>query len=275
MWAQAPEGQNATQPAQGEQKPAEKPANPNQQVELNSPPDSNAPKAQSVETIEFPLDKFQNFSAIQNGGPVPGINSDVHVYRSGNLMRAEGSDKLPGYFVTDLAKRNSTLVNSHDCLKMSVAYIRTFPFFVPEKGARYDVTPAGEATVDGHHCKIEDIKVHRPNQTEVPEIRVYEADDLNGFPIKIENHRPKAYHWVITYKDVRFGPEDPSLYIVPEKCESTAGWKQLGPGGKTKVPSQKTPGKATDSKTPSKTSGNTSKDQKKDQQSDPQKEPPK
>ena len=267
LWAQAPEGQNGVQ---AEQKPSEKAAAPHRKADINPPADPNAPPAQGVSTTEFPLDKFQNFSAIQNGGPLPGFDSDVHVYRSGNLMRAEGSDKLPGYFVTDLEKHKSTMVNYRDCLRMSVAYVRTFPFFVPEKGASYEVAPAGDATVDGRHCKIEDIKIHRVNKSEVPEFRLYEADDLDGFPIKIENHRPNAYHWVITYKDVRLGAQDPSLFIVPEKCESTEGWKQLGSGAK-KLPVQKAPGKDTASKPSSKTS----KDQKKDQQNDSPKEQPK
>jgi hypothetical protein len=268
-WAQAPEGQSDLQATPTEQKPAEEPAASHQQPGV-SPADPNAPSAPGVETTEFPLDKFQNFSAIENGGPVPGLDSDVHIYRSGNLMRAEGSDKLPGYFITDLVKRNDTMVNSRDCLKMSVSYIRTFPFFVPEEGARYQVAPAGEATVDGHHCKVEDVKIYRPKRSEVPEFRLYEADDLDGFPIKIENHRPRAYHWVITYKDVRLGPQDSSLFIVPEKCESTAAWKQITPG-KSGASPKKAPAKAIGSKPSSKTS----KPQQKDQQNNSQSEPPK
>jgi hypothetical protein len=279
VWAQAPGGQNASQPAQVEQKPGERPDASNKHANINPPADVNTPEAQGVETTEFPLEKFQNFSAIQNGGPVPGLDSDVHVYRSGNLMRAEGSDRLPGYFITDLAKRKDTMVNSHTCLNMSVAYIRTFPFFVPEPGAKYEVAPAGEATVDGHHCKLEDIKIHRAGKSEVPRFRLYEADDLDGFPLKIENRRPGAYHWVITYKDVRLGPQDPSLFIIPDKCDSTEGWKQLGSCVKNKLPAQKAPGKASDSKAsgkPSnKTSSKPSKDNDKDQQNDPQKDPPK
>src|ERR1700744_4077681 len=153
MWAQPPAGQNATQPAQGAPS-AGKPTDSRQPAEINPAQDPNAPQVRGVETSEFPLDKFQNFSAIQNGGPVPALDSDVHIYRSGDMMRVEGSLKIPSYNVTDLKKRKNADVNSRTCLNMSVAYVRTFPFFVPEEGATYEVPQAGEATVDGHQCKI-------------------------------------------------------------------------------------------------------------------------
>jgi hypothetical protein len=243
-WAQAPEGQNANPPAQAERKPAAAP----RRAEINPPADPNAPKAQFVEITEFPLDKFKDFSAIENGSLLPGFDTDVHIYRSGNLMRTEGSLKAPSYYVTDLAKRKSSSVTSRTCLNMHVAYARTFPFFVPEEGARYEIAPAGEATVDGHHCKLEDIRIHRLKRSEVPEFRLYEAEDLDGFPIKIENRRPNAYHWIITYKDVHLEPQDSSLFIVPEKCASDADWKQLGAGAKTKTAPKKTPGETSPSK---------------------------
>jgi hypothetical protein len=257
MWAQAPDGQNA--PVEGQ--PAAKAPDSSAQVKSNPPADAGTQHGQGVETTEFPLEKFRNFSAIQNGGPVPGLDSDVHVYRSGDLMRVEGTVKTPSYSITDLKRRKNANVNFRTCLNMSVSNVRTFPFFVPEEGNKYEIFAAGDAVVDGHHCKVEDVRIHRPKHSEVPEFRLYEADDLDGFPIKIENHRANAHHWVITYKDVHLGPQDVSLFIVPEKCESDAGWKQLGSGMKTKITPQKEPGKAPENK-PSK-----------DQQNDPQTPP--
>lgn len=165
-----------------------------------------------------------------NGGPLPGLESDVHIYRSGKLMRMQGSESIPGYYVTDLTARKSHYVTGKACLQTRTAYVRSFPFFVAGPGNKYELIPIGEQTVDGHQCKVEDILLHIPKNPETLRFRLYEAEDLQGFPIKIENHRKNAYPWVIHYKNVRLEPQDPSLFIYPDKCESDAGWKKVGAG---------------------------------------------
>lgn len=176
-----------------------------------------------------------------NGGPLAGLDSDIHIYRSGNLMRMQGSHAVPNYYVTDLTKQKTHAVSAYTCLLMSTAYVRSFPFFVSALADKYEIIPIGEETVDGHQCRVEDIKIHRPNRTLVPHFRMYEAEDLQGFPIKIENRRKDAYPWVIHYKDVRLEPQDPSLFIVPEKCDSDADWKKIGGGAKPKTAPPKKP----------------------------------
>ena len=222
LWAQAPESQKTQ-----EQAPAVHPKAPAPKADDQQPVSEPAPTGPTVTTTEFPLEKFKNFSAIQNGGPVPGLNSDVHVYRSGDMMRAEGSVAVPKYVVTDLVKQKSTSVTAFTCLNMSNAYIRTFPFYVPGPGNTYDITPLGEQTVDGHQCKVVDIRIHRPKKSQEPKFRFYLADDLDGFPLRIESQRKGA--WVIKYRDVRLEPQDPSLFIVPHKCESDGDWKRQTP----------------------------------------------
>lgn len=162
------------------------------------------------------------------------MDVDRYIYRSGNLMRMQGDESVPHYYVTDLTKRKTHFVSARSCLRMGTAYVRSFPFMVPAPGNRYERIPIGEETVDGHQCKVEDVMIHSPKNPTVLHFRLYEAEDLQGFPIKIENRRKQAYPWVIHYKDVRLGPQDPSLFIFPEKCESDAGFKQAGPGAKPK-----------------------------------------
>jgi len=159
---------------------------------------------------------------------------DRYIYRSGGLMRMQADDSLPSYYVTDLATQESHFVSSRACLKMEFLYKRSFPFGLSGSGYTYDLIPIGEETVDGHHCHVEDVMVHSPKNPVVMHFRLYEADHLQGFPIKIENRRQSAYAWVIRYNDVILKPQDPSLFIFPEKCENMAGFKQMGPGAKSK-----------------------------------------
>ena len=206
-------------------------------------PTSSTQSASATATTESPLDKFQNFSAIQNGGPLPGMDEDRHIYRSGTLMRMEGDAAIPEYYVTDLTKQQTRSASARGCLRTENAYKGSFPFFISRPGVTYERIPIGVETVDGHPCHVEDLLIHRPKGSEVPHFRLSEADDLQGFPIKIENRREHAYPWVIHYKDVRIGRQDPTLFVVPIKCQTMAGFQKTGPGSKTAKPKTEPPDK--------------------------------
>lgn len=196
---------------------------------------SQSPTSQQVPVIttsQAPWDGFQNFSAIQNGGPLPGMNDDRFIYRSGKLLRVQGDASVPEYYITNLMTQQSHAVASNGCLEMGYPYKGSFPFFVAVPGVTYEHTPIGEENVDGHRCHVEDLVIHSPKNPVVLHFRLYEADDLQGFPIKIENRRENAYPWVIRYKDVRLGPQDPSLFMIPDKCQTMAGFKRVRPGTK-------------------------------------------
>jgi hypothetical protein len=226
LWSQVSQGQDAPKqvPAVGQNAPGRDQAS----------EQSSAVQSGSI-TAQFPLDRFQNFSAIQNGGPLPGMDLDRHIYRSGKLMRMESDASVPEYYVTDLAKQESHAVSARACLQENYPYKFSFPFFVSRRGSSYERIPIGEEAVDGHQTHVEDIVVHDPKNPVVVHFRLYEADDLQGFPIKIENRRDHAYPWVIHYKDVRLGPQDPSLFIFPAKCQTMAGFKKGNSGAKSKT----------------------------------------
>jgi hypothetical protein len=225
IWAQVPQDQGS---------PSQKVAGQTETMQAST--------NQVKTTSKSPFDEFQDFSAIQNGGPLPGMDEDRYIYRSGNLMRTQSDAAVPEYYVTDLVKQECHAVAARACLQMNYADKRSFPFFITGKGSTYERTVIGEDNLDGHKVRIEDVTIHNPKNPVVVQIRLYEAEDLHGFPIKIENHREHAYPWVIQYKDVRVAPQDPSLFIVPEKCQTTAGFKAVGPKSKPKTaPSQKQP----------------------------------
>jgi hypothetical protein len=203
--------------------------------QATTPADSGSlPAATATTTNQNPLDQFQNFSAIVNGGPLPGMNVDRYIYRSGNMMRMQGDDSVPNYFVTDLSKRESHMIAADGCMKLDSPYTRSFPFFLSQPNVTYERIPIGEENVDGHSCRVEDIKVHDPKNPVLVHIRLYEAEDLQGFPVKIENRREHAYAWVIRYKDVKIEPQDPSLFIFPQHCQTMEGFKKAGPASTPK-----------------------------------------
>lgn len=163
------------------------------------------------------------------------MDLDRHIYRSGNVMRLESDASVPEYYITDLLKQESHAVSARGCQQMGSAYKFSFPFFVTGPGITYDRIAIGEEKVDGHPCHVEDLIIHNPKNPVVMHFRLSEAEDLQGFPIKIENRREHAYPWVIHYKDVRLGPQDPSLFVFPDKCQTMAGFKKTGPDSKPKT----------------------------------------
>ena len=50
-------------------------------------------------------------------------------------------------------------------------------------------------------------------------MRLWEAEDLQGFPIKIEFLLPGGHDAIVHYRNVVLGPQDPTLFIHPKSCE--------------------------------------------------------
>jgi hypothetical protein len=194
VWAQAP-----ASPPSAEQTSATAPA---------SPPQSST---------EAPWDKFKNFSALMTGGPVPGTADEIHIYRSGNLLRMEGPDRH-SFIVQDLAKaRDVRAVSKLPCLHMAAPFVRSYPFFMTGAGYIYETVMLGKETVDGHPTQIEEVTVTFPpaNKHAPLKLKLWAAEDLQGFPVKIET----PAHRTIEYRKVDFGGLDRTLFITPADCD--------------------------------------------------------
>lgn len=105
------------------------------------------------------------------------------------------------------------------CIHEEALAEQSFPFAFFRQGYKTESTPAGEAVVDGHHCHIESV-VRTSPLGRIMHVKFWEADDLNGFPVKVEVGEPPARVSTITYKDVKLGPPDPALFAHPKNCES-------------------------------------------------------
>ena len=173
------------------------------------------------QTSLSPFEQFKEFSALMTGGPLPGTADQIHIYRSGKLMRMEGPGQK-AYQITDLDKQETHGISATGCLKYTRPYLRSFPFSYSNPAIKYERAAVGKETIDGHVCQVEDVTITIPKNATHPILRLWEAEDLHGFPIKIET-RGGPMHREITYNNVVLGPQDPSLFIFPDECQ---GWEQ-------------------------------------------------
>jgi hypothetical protein len=186
-------------------------------AEASKPEAASAPPAKS----DFPLDAFTEFSAIEFGSAMGSDeNKDgSYIYRSGNLMRMEGPEKH-GYFISNLDTFETFGISSQPCVRDTHPFILITPFGAMRPGAEVAKTDGGQDTVDGHPTHIENISITVPKKPTPMKLKIWEADDLQGFPIQIEFVRAGGKHnSVIHYKNVVLGPQDPTLFIHPKTCE--------------------------------------------------------
>ena len=180
---------------------------------------SGKTSATPVVSSEFPLDAITEFSAIMVGSIMEVGDGEVesYVYRSGNLMRMEGIEGH-GYLITDLKTHDTYGVSAGPCMHDTHPFFRASPFAVMKPGSRVERVPVGTETLDGHSVKVEDISVTSPDSPKPLKIRIWQAEDLHGFPIKIDYVRADGRHSVVRYKNVFVGPQDPTLFIHPKNC---------------------------------------------------------
>jgi len=173
------------------------------------------------------------------GGPVPGTDAEIHIYRNGNLLRMEGNDER-SYVIQDLRKPgDARMISRANCLQMKFPFTRSFPFSLSWSPNNYDIVDLGKETLDGHPTQIKQVTIHfasKAKHTEPVTLKLWEAEDLKGFPIKIE----MKTHRTIEYRNVDFGAQDPTLFIVPGECAPLDAAK-----GENSSPPKKAPGKAT------------------------------
>jgi hypothetical protein len=97
-------------------------------------------------------------------------------------------------------------------------------------------------TIDGHVCKIERATfASKEDRPIVVKMKLWEAEDLKGFPVKIEI-TSSTRTITVTYKDVNLDPPDPSLFKLPAKCPDFQANVKIG-SPKPAAKSSKTPPK--------------------------------
>jgi len=164
-----------------------------------------------------PFDTFKQFSATIVISPMPAgrEGGGMKVYRSGDKMRTS----MPGgagYMIMDLDQRTSYMVmNANMCMQTSTPQAQQNPFS-QARNATVERSPAGTDTVDGHPCKVENVTV-TPQNGQPSKMKLWEAQDLKGFPIKIEMQSSRG-PMTIEYKDISFSEPEASLFAHPDNC---------------------------------------------------------
>jgi hypothetical protein len=162
-----------------------------------------------------PLSKFTQFSALMSGA-LMGPEEEAKIYRMGSKIRIDGADG--GYVVSDVNTYETfvKLANNKGCIKGTAPGARTFPYLVLNK-SKIEHTRTGQESIDEHLCDVEDVTITQENGHEI-KLKIWEAQDLKGFPIKIEQDRAGGPHIAI-YKEVSLGAPDPALFERPENCK--------------------------------------------------------
>jgi hypothetical protein len=159
------------------------------------------------------LAKFQTFSANVTGGIAR--DHDRKIYRSGKWMRLDFDDS---YRVNDLDTLHMWSVGANRCVEFSRPDAGSYPFTAYHDFKVARATTPEKETVDGHLCKIEILTLTPKDERPiVATMKMWEAEDLEGFPIRIEVTEA-GQTLTSTYTNVSLKPPDPKLFWHPARC---------------------------------------------------------
>jgi hypothetical protein len=120
-----------------------------------------------------------------------------------------------GYIITELSQHTNYMVMNAMCMQMA-SQSQQNPF-AQTSDATVERSSAGTDTVDGHACKVENLTVTSHNG-KATKMKVWEAEDLKGFPVKVETQTDKG-PFAIEYKDISLDAPAASLFTHPENCQ--------------------------------------------------------
>ncbi len=197
--------------------------------------------AATVVYAQDPFDAFQHFSATMRGGALKA--ESLPVYRLGNQMRTNLREE---YRITNLAERWSWFITPKKCTRAGLPEIATYPFSTYTNFSVERSPLEGKETIEGHSCKLENV-IFKPKDglPTVIKMKLWEAEDLEGFPIQIEVEPTNLPKFTINYSNVSLAPPDPKLFQRPPSCPAETHVrkkKKTQPGTpKTQKVSPKTP----------------------------------
>ena len=147
-------------------------------------------------------------------------NMSMKVYLTGSSVRVERSTAISTLYMPSKSKvYNLTTYpdQSHQCVVMKPEQARMLPSPLELlQGSEVRRTSAGTEVLEGHQCKIENVLVKRPDGKTI-ESKVWEAQDLQGIPVKIESHIGEVTLSAV-YRDIAIATLDQELFTIPDRC---------------------------------------------------------
>jgi len=176
-----------------------------------------------------PFDKFTTFTAILNGGV--GLDHDRKIYRSGNSLRADFDNF---YRVTDVQALKAWGTGPNGCQTFPFPDASSYPFSAYHDFKVQRTLTGEKETIDGHVCQIENVNF-TPNDERpmVIKMKLWEAEDLDGFPIRIEVEATGRKLPTINYTNISLATPDAKLFVQPSACKVGAAPGQKGTLGFT------------------------------------------
>lgn len=170
--------------------------------------------AATVVYAQDPFDAFQHFSATMSGGALKA--ESIPVYRLGNLMRANLREE---YRITNLVERSSWFITPKKCSRSGLPDAATYPFSTYTNFSVERSPLDGKETIDGHSCKLENV-IFKPKDGRpiIIKMKLWEAEDLEGFPVQIEVEPANFPKFTINYSNVSLAPPDRKLFQRPPSC---------------------------------------------------------
>jgi hypothetical protein len=155
--------------------------------------------------------KLPDYSAMQSMGNLP----PGKVYQSGSNVHAEPAPGLVTIYQSAKNKVYNVYARGY-CIEMPAEKALTPNPLQLLFGAKVDRTPMGNAVVDGHPSKVEKVVVTGADG-KTTESKVWEAEDLQGIPVKIESQTAHGPLMAV-YNDIVLAKPDPALFTLPDKC---------------------------------------------------------
>jgi len=206
------------------QAPAQTPAQAPPQAAPETPSQASSP-VPVLQPAKNPFDAYQQFSASVSGGPLRW--DKMKIYRSGIHLRAEYVYENE-IRITNQEKKNVWFIRPREwapkpkqCGPMTLMDAASYPFFA-YSDSEFSVersTTVGNETIDGHSCKVENYTFKPKDGRPITiKVKLWEADDLKGFPIQVDVESSATGKFTIHYSDVNLNPPDPKLFKVPVNC---------------------------------------------------------
>jgi hypothetical protein len=186
-----------------------------------------------------PFDAFQQFSAAVSGSPLKW--DKMKIYRSGKQMRADW-DRENEVRISNLADRHGWVIRPREwvtrpkeCRRMSMMDAATYPFFSYSDFSVERSPTVEKETINGHSCKVESF-TFTPKDGRPIKAKLWEAEDLHGFPIQIEIQPNVLPKFTMNYTDVSLERPDPKLFQLPALCRAGVHQPKKPPAATSKAP---------------------------------------